>query len=286
MALQSSFETASAANMGLLNSFNLMVGKNMAEGISGAQAAPASMNEMSDELFAAVRRGDVDRVRELASSGGDVNARLPDGTTLLMVAAQEKQNEVASVLLASKELLPGLTNDAGLTALVISQTNGNLQLAKLILNKMQANELLMMDGNMGDEMARERGDYALAEIIGQKQRDQAAIAEEADAKVERIQAREAEEESDALAKMATPLKAAPLVEADDEAPKTIVGKVSKFFNHQMSQFSKFFGNKQAADAPALADAAPSAAPQGNAMMNFIKRHMGGPSGPSGPSANA
>src|SRR5262245_3738398 len=62
----------------------------------------APRENASDEAFAAIKRGDAYRLKELLNTGLDVDTRDEKGFTLLMRAADEGQTEMAQELLLRK----------------------------------------------------------------------------------------------------------------------------------------------------------------------------------------
>jgi ankyrin repeat protein len=63
------------------------------------QTATNSKQELNDQLFEAVRKGDVAAVTAALDHGADVNAKFRYGTTALFKAAERGYAEVAKVLL-------------------------------------------------------------------------------------------------------------------------------------------------------------------------------------------
>ena len=59
---------------------------------------PAELPSLS--LLEAVRRGDLQRVKDFLANGADVNAKLGDFTTPLHLAAQGGHKEIAELLIA------------------------------------------------------------------------------------------------------------------------------------------------------------------------------------------
>jgi len=234
--------------------------------------AEINKDEMSDELFAAVRAGDVTRARELMRDGADINRAEPNGTTLLMVAVTEQQKEIAQDLLARKELRLDAQDDIGMTALMLASANGNIEIAKLLLDSMSSTTLMNMDGDTADDIARARGNFALAELIVQKQRQRQALEEAYHEKSHKIAEQEAAAEGRILRAIFGGAREPERVDffADQEqqqAPVTLMGRMSKYFG-----LSKFFGNTPE-NAPAP-DAAPALS-KGAQVMNFFKKFSPG-----------
>lgn len=82
-------------------------------------------------LHYAVFAGHQEVARLLIERGGDVNARAPNGSTVLMMAAREGHEELAQALLAAGAD-PRPVNDQGDSALTWSMRHGNLRIAKAV----------------------------------------------------------------------------------------------------------------------------------------------------------
>jgi hypothetical protein len=130
-------------------------------------AQELSTNEkLSDEAFAAVKRGDLTRIRELLDLGLDVNVRDDKGFTLLMHAAQENETEIGKDLLI-RQADPDARNDAGLTAMMLASTGGNVEIAKVLLDEME-------DDADSDEicatLAMQHGHMSIVHLIEERRR--------------------------------------------------------------------------------------------------------------------
>jgi ankyrin repeat protein len=68
--------------------------------ISSSAAAQNAQQELNDQMWEAVRKGDVALVTALLDKGADVNAKFRYGTTALFKAAERGHTEVVKVLLA------------------------------------------------------------------------------------------------------------------------------------------------------------------------------------------
>jgi hypothetical protein len=98
--------------------------------------------DLSDEAFAAVKRGDAQKLKSLLESGLNPNAvdaagvplldRAVERYTLLKRAAEDGETEGAEAELI-KKIDPDARIAAGLVALVLAGANGNDAVAKLIL---------------------------------------------------------------------------------------------------------------------------------------------------------
>lgn len=223
-------------------------------------------DNLSDELFAAVRRGDVERVKELLDEGADVNEPEPNGMTVLMVAASENQNAVVQELLARKEINVDAQDDLGMTALMLAAAGNNITVAKLLLNAMAGDELLNSDSEAADDIARARGNFALADLIVQRQ-NMRKVQQAEELKLEEASIRR---EGEALIRAVEFAgdREKPQPENDIEPATTgVLQRMSKFFG-----FSKFMTPAaEAADTPA----ATIEAPKPNLVMSFLKRFSPG-----------
>ena len=63
------------------------------------QTPTNNKQELNDQLFEAVRKGDAAAVTALLDKGADVNAKFRYGATALFKAAERGQREVANILL-------------------------------------------------------------------------------------------------------------------------------------------------------------------------------------------
>lgn len=82
-------------------------------------------------LHYAVFAGHKDIADLLLSRGADVNGRVPNGSTVLMMAAREGKEDLAQALLAAGAD-PRPANDAGETAATWAMRYGNLRIARLV----------------------------------------------------------------------------------------------------------------------------------------------------------
>jgi hypothetical protein len=124
---------------------------------------------LSDDAFAAVRRGDAYRLKALLDDGVDVNVKDEQGFTLLMRATQEGATD------AVKELLlhnadPEMKSDAGLTALMLAATNGNVEIAKLLMDEIEDTDMDTADDVVAEEMALEHGNMSVFFAIQARKR--------------------------------------------------------------------------------------------------------------------
>ena len=67
---------------------------------SPSQGAQNTQQELNDQMWEAVRKGDLALVKELLDKGADVNAKFRYGTTALFKAAERGHTEVVKLLIA------------------------------------------------------------------------------------------------------------------------------------------------------------------------------------------
>lgn len=132
-----------------------------------AEQQMATPENLSEDLFSAVREGKVDAVRDLLDRGADPDSREDDGSTPLMQAARENYEKIVDVLIAGGAN-PLLKSNAGLTAQMFAEAGGNVELAKLLAEKYGDSDAVNESTPGAVEAARARGDYSLAAMIEQK----------------------------------------------------------------------------------------------------------------------
>src|ERR1043165_8553566 len=99
------------------------------------QTATNSKQELNDQLFEAVRKGDVAAVTAALDRGADVNAKFRYGTTALFKAAERGHTEVAKVLLDRGADVKVKDTFYGATAMTWALDNKHLGVVRLILAK-------------------------------------------------------------------------------------------------------------------------------------------------------
>ncbi len=139
-------------------------------GIDYSRQEQISQDEMTDELFAAFKRGDDQTVFGITTGTSKrPTSRVSAGAQVLAAQAQEMKFSKPATRSSKRRTF----SDGGMMAALMAQTNGNEDLAQLLLAKLQSNTLMTMDGTYGDDMAREMGAYGLSENIRQVQRAEA-----------------------------------------------------------------------------------------------------------------
>src|ERR1044071_4302227 len=91
--------------------------------------------ELNDQLFEAVRKGDAAAVTALLDKGADVNARFRYGTTALFKAAERGHVEVAKVLLARGVDVNVKDTFYGATAISWALQNNHFDVVRAIVDK-------------------------------------------------------------------------------------------------------------------------------------------------------
>src|ERR1044071_10444665 len=99
------------------------------------QTATPSKQELNDQLFEAVRKGDVAAVTAALDRGADVNAKFRYGTTALFKAAERGHTEVAKVLLDRGADVKVKDTFYGATAMSWALDNKHVGVVRLILEK-------------------------------------------------------------------------------------------------------------------------------------------------------
>src|SRR5512143_1776071 len=86
---------------------------------------------MNKEWENAVRRGDIDLIRELLDRGQDINARDRHNQTALMLSAHAGHREVVELLIDYRANL-NVTAKFGLSALMLAVIAGHTEIARLL----------------------------------------------------------------------------------------------------------------------------------------------------------
>jgi ankyrin repeat protein len=88
-----------------------------------------------DSLVKAVKFDDVNAVQKALSHGADPNATDKQGTPLLVLAAREKSDNVAKVLMANPKIDLEKLDAAGENAMMLAALNGDAELVKALIDK-------------------------------------------------------------------------------------------------------------------------------------------------------
>src|SRR5262245_64520830 len=97
--------------------------------------AQNSKQELNDQMWEAVRRGDAATVTALLDKGADVNAKFRYGATALFKAAERGNPEVVKVLLTHGADVTVKDTFYGATAMTWALDNGHTEVVRLILQK-------------------------------------------------------------------------------------------------------------------------------------------------------
>jgi Ankyrin repeats (3 copies) len=99
------------------------------------QTATPSKQELNDQLFEAVRKGDAAAVTAALDKGADVNAKFRYGATALFKAAERGHTEVAKILLDRGADVKVKDTFYGATAMSWALDNKHFEIVALILEK-------------------------------------------------------------------------------------------------------------------------------------------------------
>src|SRR5215211_6964478 len=101
--------------------------------------------DLNNQLYEAVRKGDAAAVTSLLDRGADVNAKFRYGATALFKAAERGNVEVAKVLLERGADVKVKDTFYGATALTWALNNDHFDIVKLLLqkDKSEVDEVLM-----------------------------------------------------------------------------------------------------------------------------------------------
>lgn len=88
---------------------------------------------MLNLLFEAVKDNDVVKVRKLINEESDVNARMYNGRTALMIAAENNSAEIAKLLIDASADVDARDN-SGRTALEKTASGDSTEVAKLLID--------------------------------------------------------------------------------------------------------------------------------------------------------
>jgi hypothetical protein len=127
------------------------------------QNTTTSKQELNDQLYEAVRKGDAAAVTALLDRGADVNAKFRYGTTALFKAAERGNAEVTGILLARGADVRVKDTFYGATAMFWALNGKHLEVVRLLLQKSadEVEDVLMKGARESDEalvkIALERG---------------------------------------------------------------------------------------------------------------------------------
>ena len=104
-------------------------------GLLFAQGTTNTKQELNDQLFEAVRKGDAAAVTALLDKGADVNAKFRYGQTALFKAAEKGNADVAKVLIDRGVDVTVKDTFYGATAMTWALDHGHSEIVKLIFQK-------------------------------------------------------------------------------------------------------------------------------------------------------
>ncbi|HSD47764.1 MAG TPA: ankyrin repeat domain-containing protein [Pyrinomonadaceae bacterium] len=116
------------------------------------QTATNTKQELNDQLFEAVRKGDVAGATAALDRGADVNAKFRYGSTALFKAAERGHTEIAKLLIDRGADVKVKDTFYGATAMTWALDNDHFEIVKLLLQKGggEADEVLMSGVRAGN----------------------------------------------------------------------------------------------------------------------------------------
>ena len=223
-------------------------------GIDYSREKEITEDEMTDELFAAVKRGDETKAIGLTTSR---NPRRSNRMSTGAMQIASKAHDIKQAMESEGTVRGFAYGDIGITAALLAQTNGNVALAKLLYAQLKTNDLQQMGGMHADDMAREIGAYGLSQSIQQVQREDAIIAEAtAEAATQSKFAGMWSKLFGGDAAEASPIVVSPIaaitpVAEIEAAPTTMMGMVGCSLKKGLSGICGMFASKAEASAPVL-----------------------------------
>lgn len=156
--------------------------------ISSVALAQGSKQELNDQFYEAVRRGDVAAVTALLDKGVDVNTKFRYGATALFKAAERGHTEVVKLLLARGADVTVKDTFYNATAMSWALDNDHVESVRALLEKDSGSvgDVLMTGVREGKdfyvEMALARGSLkpealTAAWVVASSDKDKSAIAE-------------------------------------------------------------------------------------------------------------
>jgi ankyrin repeat protein len=112
--------------------------------------AQTSKQELNDQYFEAVRKGDAAAVTALLDKGVDVNAKFRYGMTALFKAAERGNLEVVKILLARGIDVTVKDSFYGATAMSWALDNGHAEVVKLLLDKQPSSAAEVLRNGMNE----------------------------------------------------------------------------------------------------------------------------------------
>jgi ankyrin repeat protein len=120
--------------------------------ISATSFAQDSKQQLNDQLYEAVRKGDLAAVTALLDKGADVNAKFRYGATALFKAAERGHTEIVKLLLARGADVAVKDTFYGATAMSWALDGNHIEIVRLLLEKDSASvgEVLMTGVRRGN----------------------------------------------------------------------------------------------------------------------------------------
>jgi ankyrin repeat protein/uncharacterized protein DUF3471 len=118
-----------------------------------AQGTTGPKQDLNEQLFEAVRKGDAAAVTTLLDKGADVNAKFRYGQTALFKAAEKGYADVAKILLDRGVDVKVKDSFYGATAMTWAMSNNHPDIVRLIFEKDASNvdEVLLTGARQGNE---------------------------------------------------------------------------------------------------------------------------------------
>jgi ankyrin repeat protein len=117
-----------------------------------------------ERLLDAVSKGDLRAVRERLASRADVNTAQPDGSTVLMLAVERNQVEIADLLIQARADV-NARNEYGATALFVGSTGGNVTLIGRLLAAKADPNVPLLSGETPLMTAIDNGHLEAARVL-------------------------------------------------------------------------------------------------------------------------
>ena len=118
----------------------------------------------ANSLIEAVRSGSIDRVRAVVNSGADVNARQPDGATVLHWAAHKDDHQTVELLVRAGADV-NVANDLGATPLWLASLNGSPTVVEHLLRAGARANVALASGETPLMAAARSGSVKTVELL-------------------------------------------------------------------------------------------------------------------------
>jgi len=194
--------------------------------ISSTAFAQNSKQQLNDEFWEAVRKGDLAAVTALLDKGADVNAKFRYGATALFKAAERGHTEIVKLLLARGADVTVKDTFYGATAMTWALSNGHVETIRALLEKDSS--------SVGDVLMTgvREGNIALVEVALAKGGVKAETLTAA------LAALMDDKEKSPIAEMLRKAGAVPPVEIDSATLQTYVGRYKNEQGFEISLTTK------------------------------------------------